>query len=204
MRVEGIETELVAIADKLRSITVEIANHRSGGSGVIWSADGLVITNAHVVKGLKTRVKLSNGKYIAGKVIASDTQQDLAAIQLNIERNSSLSTPTIGNSLLLRPGEIVLAMGSPYGFSGTLTMGVVHAPIEGELSKTKLNWAKTSIVAYPSGAIATDIRLAPGNSGGVLANALGEVVGINTAIISRLAMAIPAHQVEHFVNTIKR
>ncbi|MEO1005621.1 MAG: trypsin-like peptidase domain-containing protein [Cyanobacteria bacterium J06638_38] len=203
MRVEDIETELVAIANKLRSITVEIANHHSGGSGVIWSADGLVITNAHVVKGLKTQVKLSNGTYIAGKVIARDVQQDLAAIQLNMERNSSLSTPIIGNSLLLRPGEIVLAMGNPYGFSGTLTMGIVHTAAE-ELPKSKLNWTKTSIVTYPSGAIATDIRLAPGNSGGVLANARGEVVGINTAVISRLALAISSYQVEHFVNILKR
>ena len=118
MILEQLETELVAICQQLRSFTVEIANHRSGGSGVIWSADGLIITNSHVVRGSRVDVKLEDGKVVKGSVIARAPQQDLAAIQID---GKKLPTPTIGNSQNLRPGELVLVMGSPWGYRGALT-----------------------------------------------------------------------------------
>ena len=216
MIITQVETELVAISQQLRSATVEISNQYSGGSGVIWSSNGLVVTNSHVVRGSKTRVntsigpslsvKLENERVVEGSVIARDPQQDLAAIQLKIEKCKGLSTPTIGNSKLLRPGEIVLAMGNPYGFSGALTMGIIHASVEREFEKTKLNWTqkKALNLSYPNALIVADIRLAPGNSGGILANARGEVIGINVAIVSGLALAIPSQQVENFIETITR
>ncbi|MDJ0569604.1 MAG: trypsin-like peptidase domain-containing protein [Pleurocapsa sp. MO_192.B19] len=206
MIITQVETELAAISQQLRSATVEISNQYSGGSGIIWSSNGLVVTNSHVVRGSKSRIKLGNGRVVEGSVIARDPQQDLAVIQMHIEKGENLSTPTIGNAQLLRPGEIVLAMGSPYGFSGALTMGIIHVSVEREFEKTKLNWTqkKALNLSYPNALIVADIRLAPGNSGGILANARGEVIGINVAIVSGLALAIPSQQVENFIETITR
>lgn len=196
-----IETELAAIAQQLSSITVEIADHRSGGSGVIWSSEGLIVTNSHVVRGALVDVKLEEQTVIQGSVIARDRQQDLAIIKVEVK---NLPTPTIGKAELLRPGEIVLAIGSPWGFSGTLTTGVIHSLGGTEAIKIKLDGTNPTSLTQSllSSAIIADIRLAPGNSGGVLANARGEVIGINTAIFQGLALAIPARQVATFLGTI--
>jgi S1-C subfamily serine protease len=201
MIVHQIETELAAIYQQLRSITVEITNYRSGGSGVIWSADGLIVTNSHVARGALVDVKLDNGKIVKGAVIARDNQQDLAAIKIE---EKQLPTPTISKDEFLRPGEIVLAMGSPWGFRGALTAGVIHATRLHEASQNKLDGINTiSLTQTPSKAvIVADIRLAPGNSGGVLANTRGEVIGINTAIFQGLALAIPSHQVAAWLKAI--
>lgn len=207
MIVSQVETELVAISQRLKSSTVEITARRSGGSGVIWSSDGLVVTNSHVVRDSKVKVKLENGKLVAGWLIARDNRYDLAAIEINIEKNENLSTPILGNDRLLRPGEIVLAMGSPWGFSGALAAGTIHAlPRQGEpvkLEPNKINQTSQE-PDPPTGAIVADIRLAPGNSGGILANARGEVVGINAAIVNGLALAIPVGRVKDFVGAIAR
>jgi S1-C subfamily serine protease len=196
---QQIETELATISQQLKSITVEITNHRSGGSGVIWSADGLIVTNSHVAKEALVEVKLDNGKTVTGVVIARDKQQDLAAVKVNVE---SLPMPIIGRVELLRPGEIVLAMGNPWGFRGALTAGVLHATEWQEASNIK----PVSLTQTPklpnSTVIVADIRLAPGNSGGVLANTRGEVIGINTAIFQGLAVAIPSNRVAAWLKAV--
>lgn len=198
MIVNQVETELVAISQQLRSFTVEIANHRSGGSGVIWSADGLIVTNAHVVRGSLVNVRLESWTIVTGSVIARDRRRDLAAIQINVK---NLPTPTIGNSQNLRPGELVLAMGSPWGFRGALTAGVIHTTHWQEYPRQKFgltnkeSWQPNNCTSL----IAADIRLAPGNSGGVLADASGKVIGINVAIYNGLALAIPSQQIKDFV-----
>ena len=201
MILEQLETELVAICQQLRSFTVEIANHRSGGSGVIWSADGLIITNSHVVRGSRVDVKLEDGKVVKGSVIACAPQQDLAAIQID---GKKLPTPTIGNSQNLRPGELVLAMGSPWGYRGALTTGVIHATQWQENDQQKLSWTNKKSLQQDdwNSLIAADIRLAPGNSGGVLSDASGKVIGINVAIFNGLALAIPSQQVRDFVKAL--
>ncbi len=198
MIVNQVETELVAISKQLRSFTVEIANHRGGGSGVIWSADGLIVTNAHVVRGSKVDVKLEDKSIVTGSVIARDDRRDLAAIQINAQQ---LPTPTIGNSGDLRPGEIVLAMGSPWGFAGALTAGVIHATQWQEHPRGQLSFTDREFLQQDNSTslIVADIRLAPGNSGGVLADARGRVIGINAAIFNGLALAIPSQQVQDFV-----
>ena len=216
MIVKQLETELVAIAQKLRSLTVEIANYSGGGSGVIWSADGLIITNAHVVRGSKVDVKLEDNRTVKGSVVACDRQQDLAAIHIDegiLCRSKTahvdgeqLPTPIIGDSQNLRPGEIVLAMGSPWGFAGALTAGVIHTTQWQEHPKQKLS--VTNQESWQSdnehSLIVADIRLAPGNSGGILADARGQVIGINVAIFSGLALAIPSERVKDFVKTVSR
>ena len=216
MIVKQLETELVAIAQKLRSLTVEIANYSGGGSGVIWSADGLIITNAHVVRGSKVDVKLENNRIVKGSVVACDRQQDLAAIHIDegtLYRSKTahvdskqLPTLIIGDSQNLRPGEIVLAMGSPWGFAGALTAGVIHATQWQEDPKSKLSMREQESWQSDNehSLIVADIRLAPGNSGGILADARGQVIGINVAIFSGLALAIPSERVKDFVKIVSR
>lgn len=200
MIVQQLETELVALSGQLRSITVEIANRRGGGSGVIWSSDGLIVTNSHVVRSSKVDVRLDNGKVVDGRVVARNSQQDLAAIKIDANQ---LPTLKIGNSDL-RPGELVLAMGSPWGFRGALTTGVVHAKSWRIDFQIKRNRNQPNLISSNGGnsVIAADIRLAPGSSGGVLADASGRIVGINVAIFYGLALAIPSQQVQDFVEEI--
>ncbi len=216
MIVKQLETELVAIAQKLRSLTVEIGHYSGGGSGVIWSADGLIITNAHVVRGSKVDIKLEDNGIVKGSVVACDRQQDLAAIHIDkvtLRRGKTahvdseqLPTPIIRNSQNLRPGEIVLAMGSPWGFAGALTAGVVHATQWQKDPQDKLSvsdresWQPDN----DNSLIVADIRIAPGNSGGILADARGQVIGINVAIFSGLALTIPSERVQDFVKTVSR
>jgi S1-C subfamily serine protease len=183
-----IETELTAITQHLSSITVEIGDRRGGGSGVIWWSNGLIVTNSHVARSSIVNVKLEDDRTFKGTVIARDNQQDLALIQIEAKQ---LLTPTIGNTRLLRPGEIVLAVGSPWGFTGALTIGVIHATGCNEIGQSPIPTA-----------IAADIRLAPGNSGGVLANVRGEAIGINTAIYLGLALAIPIETVTAFIGEV--
>jgi serine protease Do len=115
-----------------------------------------------------------------------------------------LPSPMVGNFQLLRPGEMVFAMGSPWGFPGALTAGIVHTTKWQAVEETKLYWSEKTfpILDYPASLIVADIRLAPGNSGGILANARGEVIGINMAIFNGLALAIPSQQVENFIQSI--
>jgi serine protease Do len=87
MIVNQVETELVAISQQLRSLTVEIVSYRSGGSGVIWSRDGLIVTNAHVVGSSQINVRLEDNKIVKGVVVARDKRRDLAAIQINVNRH---------------------------------------------------------------------------------------------------------------------
>jgi serine protease Do len=183
-----IETELAAITQHLSSITVEIGDRRGGGSGVIWSSNGLIVTNSHVARSSIVNVKLEDDRTFKGTVIARDNRQDLALIQIEAKQ---LPTPTIANTRLLRPGEIVLAVGSPWGFIGALTTGVIHTSGSNEIAQSPIHTA-----------IAADIRLAPGNSGGVLANVRGEAIGINTAIYLGLALAIPIERVTAFIREV--
>ena len=183
MILHQIESELATISRNLKNITVEIAHRLGGGSGVIWRDDGLIVTNSHVVGDKSVDVRLEDRKIVKGEVIARNRSLDLAVIEVN---EKQLPTPKIGNSRFLQQGEVVLAMGSPYGFGGTMSAGVIHS-----LNK------KDNLSA-----IAADIRLAPGNSGGVLANVCGEVIGINTAIYQNMALAIPSHLVTDWLKSI--
>jgi serine protease Do len=145
-----------------------------GGSGVIVREDGVILTNNHVVEGERDlRVHLQDGRELVGKVVGTDAKTDLAVIQLVGERPEGLVALQLGDSELLRIGEPVLAVGNPFGLSGTVTMGIVSA----------LGRGNVAIVDYED-FIQTDAAINPGNSGGALVNTRGELVGINTAILS--------------------
>jgi len=156
---------------------------RGEGSGFIIDANGIVLTNAHVVKGASdVTVKLTDRREFRAKVLGADPKTDIAVLKIDAR---NLPTVTLGNSADLKVGDWVLAIGSPFGFENTVTAGVVSA--KGR------SLPDDSYVPF----IQTDAAVNPGNSGGPLFNARGEVVGINSQIYSRsggfqgLSFAIP-------------
>lgn len=158
------------------------------GSGVIVSADGVVLTNNHVVENAENiRVTLSDGREFPGEVLGTDPASDLAVLKLR-GKVGELTPVRIGDSDSLRLGEVVLAIGNPFGVGQTVTMGIVSAK----------GRADVGIVDYED-FIQTDAAINPGNSGGALVNMRGELVGINTAILSRsggyqgIGFAIPSN-----------
>jgi serine protease Do len=164
------------IAEYLRRATAQIrVGRRGSGSGVVWNAQGLVLTNAHVARAAEIEVELWDGRRFPAPIVARDPRRDLAALRIDA---TGLEPAIAGDSDTLRPGEMVMAVGNPLGFAGALSTGVVH-----------------SIGALPGLGgqrwIRANLRLAPGNSGGPLADAQGRVVGINTAIVNGLGVAAP-------------
>jgi serine protease Do len=171
------------VVERLRRVTVQVSPHRNaGGSGVIWSQDGRIITNAHVVEGAGNSggvgVVLWDGRRLPGQITKVDRRRDLAAVKLEA---SGLPAALLGDSNALRVGQLVIAVGNPLGFIGAASTGVIH-------STENRRW------------VVSQIRLAPGNSGGPLANAHGEVVGVNSMIAGGLAFAIPSAAVAKFLS----
>ena len=172
------------IAESVRRFTVLVEpGERGNGSGVIWSSDGTIVTNAHVARGRQARVSLWDGRAFAGEVFSRDVRRDLAALRISA---TGLPAAAVADSSQARPGEVAIAVGNPLGFLGAMTMGVVCGvgPLRGMGSKS---WVQA------------DIRLAPGNSGGPLADSRGRVMGINTMVAGRLALAIPSNDVARFL-----
>ncbi len=173
------------IAEQLRRSTVLIHSGRRGnGSGIVWSSDGSIITNAHVARGSQLRVQLWDGREFEAEVASRDSRRDLALVRIEA---TNLAAAAAADSSQVRPGELAIAIGNPLGFVGALTTGVIHAvgPIRGLGSQS---WVQA------------DVRLAPGNSGGPLANAHGRIIGINTMVAGRLALAIPSNAVASFLS----
>jgi len=144
------------------------------GSGVIVNPDGYILTNNHVVEGASdVQVTLSDKRQLKAKVIGTDPRTDIAVLKIP---TSNLATVTLGDSTKARVGDIVLAIGDPFGIGETVTMGIVSAKGRRDLR-----------LEGPEGYedfIQTDASINPGNSGGALVNTRGELIGINTAIIS--------------------
>jgi serine protease Do len=174
----------VEMAEQLRRSTVQVRGRGpGGGSGVIWRADGLIITNAHVARGPQAIVELADGRTFDAVVTTRDERRDLAALKVDA---TDLPAALIGDSDALRVGALVLAVGNPLGLTGALTTGVVHAAASPD-GPRQHGWVRA------------DVRLAPGNSGGPLADARGRVIGINSMIAGGLALAVPSNAVERFL-----
>jgi serine protease Do len=170
------------------------------GSGVIISPDGYIVTNNHVIDGaVDIRVTMSNREVYPAKLVGADPLTDLAVIKI---KGSNLPSVPWGNSASLRPGQTVLAFGNPYGFQFTVTRGIISA-----LNRPNPD---ASDRRKPGEFIQTDAAINPGNSGGALVNAHGELIGINTFLISGsgsfsgMGFAIPAQIVEPTVETLIR
>jgi serine protease Do len=181
-----LEQELGAIAERLRQVTVQVrTGGRGSGAGVVWLRSGLIITNAHVAAGPGAEVVLPDGRVVRARLLARDPRRDLAALR---PAASDLEPAPRADARGLRPGELVVALGHPRGVAYATALGVVHrAPGSGR---------------GPAGWLHADIRLAPGNSGGPLADASGRIVGINAMIVGGLGIAVPTHIVDRFVRDI--
>ena len=173
--------------------------HRSGGSGVIISHDGYIITNNHVIDGAtKLRVKLNDGRVFDAKVVGKDPNTDIALIKVEAD---GLPTIQFGSSDALRLGEWVLAIGSPFDLQSTITAGIVSAKAR-QLDVIPNEFRIESFIQ-------TDAAVNPGNSGGALVNARGELVGINTVIKSSTgsyigySFAVPESIVRKVVNDLR-
>jgi serine protease Do len=177
-----LERDLLALAGTLRASTVAVHTGRGAGSGsgVIWSADGTIVTNAHVARTARVEVDLPDGRRVPGAVERRDDRRDLACIRIAADRLTSARYRDPGD---LRVGEFVAAFGHPLGVRDVLSTGIVFARHR----------------AGGDRFVRADVKLAPGNSGGALADAAGRVVGINSMVAGGLALAIPADAVAQFM-----
>lgn len=207
----AVAVSLAEMVQRVQRSLVVIHNGRQGaGAGVIWQAGGYIVTNHHVVASMgrpawpvpwgrpaspraaSLSVSLAGGVNLPAHKVAEDPEIDLALLQVEGARAGADSLPTalVADSRNLRVGQMILALGHPWGQRGVVTAGIISG----------LGSAQTSGRRGSVPIIRSDVVLAPGNSGGPMVNAVGGVVGINTMIVGGdLGVAIPSHLVSEFV-----
>ena len=173
-------SDLAEIARSLRASTVRVHDLRGlgYGSGIVWNANGTILSNAHVVRGNVATIEWEDGRTARAEVVRRDDRRDLAA--LRVADSTGLVVASVRSSASVVPGELAVAVGNPYGLQGVVTAGLVQ--------RCNAQW------------VVADVRLAPGNSGGPLADAWGRIIGINAMIARGLALAVPSDAVTAFLN----
>jgi serine protease Do len=165
------------VAEALQRVTVQVVgpagNH---GAGVVWSSDGVIVTNAHVVGGTSI-VRLHDGRTYRAELVPKDRKADLAMLRIP---GVGIECAKLRDSRTLRTGEVLVAVGHPLGETGAVSLGIVHTASSGSL-------------------IEADIRLEPGNSGGPLADVEGHVVGINCMVANGMGIAISTEAIQRFL-----
>ena len=190
--------EQATVVDRVQKSLVEVRNGRESssrddsrsegfGAGVIWQSDGIIVTNAHVIHRQSLHVALRDGRTLAARLIAYDQANDIAALATDA---TNLDAIDLGDSEALHPGQLVFALGHPWGVLRAATAGVVigagaRLP---ESPRANREW------------VAVSLRLRPGNSGGPLVDAGGRLLGLNTMMTGPdFGMAVPAHVVKKFM-----
>ncbi len=176
-----LDGDFAVLARGLRDVTVRVADERArgAGSGIVWAADGRIVTNAHVVRGDRARVTWEDGRSLRATVVRRDDARDLALLRVEPLPPARAVAP-VRSAGTLRVGELAVAVGNPLGYVGAFTTGLVQ--------RCNARWVTSSV------------RLAPGNSGGPLADSAGRVVGINSMVAGNLSLAIPSDAVTAFVD----
>ena len=174
------------LIDHLTQWVVEVRHRGSTGTGIIWGKSGMVLTNAHCVRdGEDPQIVTPLGTR-RGRLLAVAGDQDLAAISVPGLAGPSLN---IRDANALKTGELLFAYGHPLGVPNALSMGVLHAVVRQRNGEPKF--------------VVADVRLAPGNSGGPLVDAKGQLVGINHMVANGLGVAIPATTVARFADRVR-
>ena len=187
------DVSLAAAAVRVRASVVQVRGgpgEAGGGAGISWRPSGLIVTSAHVVAGRRVTVVLPDRRAVSGEVIRRDTRRDLALVRAP---GAALPAVRTADSRGLRPGTLLFAVGHPLGVRDAVSVGLFQAtgPLPPGLRvpgmPPSLGWVQA------------DLRLAPGNSGGPLADSEGRVVGVAAMVVAGLGLAVPAHEVEAFV-----
>jgi len=182
-----INDQMAAVVEEARRCLVQVHNGRRGnGAGTILHADGLIITNAHVVKRQSPKITLMDGRTLPARLLTYDEDLDLAAVAVEAR---DLPTIELGRRGELRPGQWVVALGHPWGVTGATTAGMVidvGRPVDG--------------LPYRGELIQVGLTLRPGHSGGPMVDGSGHLVGINTMISGpEVGLAVPIHSVKRFL-----
>jgi len=192
---------IVGVVEKVSPsvVHVRVRGARLGqlgsGSGTIIAPDGLVLTNNHVVDGVaEIELALSDGRHMRARILGRDPDTDIAV--LRAESSDRLPAAKVGNSKKVRPGQIAVAIGNPFGFESTVTAGIVSAV------GRSLRAQNGRLI---SDVIQTDAALNPGNSGGPLVNSRAEVIGVNTAVImgaQGICFSVASNTAQHVLTQI--
>lgn len=188
---ESLANSMAQAVTRARQSLVRVTSgHRGAGAGTIWTADGWIVTNAHVIGRGQTKVSLPGGEELPAKTVAVDREADLALLQVEA---TDLPAAEIGDSRALRAGNWVYAVGHPWGVQAAAAGGVVIGVGRGwpQVPSPERDW------------LVVDVALRPGNSGGPLVDAEGRVVGINTMMAgAEIGVAIPSHVAEEFLREV--
>lgn len=210
-----IDQELAGVVEQVRRSLVQVSNGAGArasrgmdrptgsGAGTIWHPDGMILTNAHVVRQRALHVTLRDGRVLPAKLLAHDQGLDLAALAVEAKE---LPAMTLGESTKLRPGELVLALGHPWGVAGAVTAGVVISVGVAQQAGRLLEGGEWQGLRNADREwITASLHVRPGYSGGPLVDAQGRLVGINTIMAGPgVGVAVPVHVAKAFLKDAVR